>query len=170
MKIRKKKKINKKLLIGLIVFLILALVFAVSIASRLNTGQSTKDTVNDTKAQPNATLEEKQQDSKDTDNLQQPTESNNISVVLSAATQDTSGGPIIIRSILEPATGGTCAFTAKKSGTTKFYSSNAIFSGTYYSCNYDIPYSDVSNGVWSVTVSVKDGSGSGSSTQEVNVK
>lgn len=170
MKITNRNKTTKTRLIAVVIVLTSLLVAGVGIVLLLNIEKS-KDTVIDKQAQPNQTIEEKQKDTQSGENPQAQTiTGSKIVIVLSAASQDVSNGPIVIRSILEGANGGSCKYTLAKSGITKTYSSNVAFSGTYYSCNYDIPFSDLSSGLWTVTLSATQGSSSGSVSQEVTVK
>jgi hypothetical protein len=93
-----------------------------------------------------------------------------ITVTLSAAGQDAAGGPVIIRTILENATGGSCAITLSSNSTTKSYSSKITWQGTYYSCNYDIPYKDVSDGDWQLKIIATQDTKQGTATAVVKVK
>lgn len=93
-----------------------------------------------------------------------------IGAVLTAAGQDYSGGPVVIRVLVTGATTGVCNISLRKDGVTKAYSRDVINSGTYYSCAaLDIPASDLPQGNWTLTVRVDSGDRSGSTSQEVTV-
>lgn len=92
-----------------------------------------------------------------------------IAVVYSTASQDDIGGPIIIRTIVS-ATSGNCAATLSSSNFSKDYSSTVKDLGSYYSCNFDIPVDAVPAGSYTLVVSAKNDSSSGSATQTIEVR
>lgn len=92
-----------------------------------------------------------------------------VTVNLSAYSQDNKGGPLIIRTITS-AKNGTCTLVLSKSETTKSYSSQVINMGRYFGCDgFDIPASDLSNGKWQINLTVDSGDGKGSTRQEVEI-
>lgn len=105
------------------------------------------------------------------DNANNPAKpSGKIDISLSAANQDTTGGPLIIRSIVS-ATSGTCTLSITNGATVRTYTSEVINQGTYYSCKgFDISMSDLSNGKWQLKLSVSNSTASGEITQEVEIK
>jgi len=98
------------------------------------------------------------------------TTTTNIAITYSFAGQDTPGGAVLIRTILDNANSEQCTYKLTKGSIEKDYSNQAIFSGTYYSCNYNVPYSDLSNGTWNLTVSAKQDSIFGTASTDVEVK
>lgn len=100
------------------------------------------------------------------------TQSNNpITVVLSAAGQDIKGGPVVVRSILSNLSGGVCTLTLTKDNSTKTYTANVEWLGTYYSCQgFDVPYTDLSVGEWQLTLSVRQDNNSGEASRAATVE
>lgn len=95
--------------------------------------------------------------------------SSNISISLSAANQDTVGGPLVIRSIIG-STSGTCKLSLTNGALTKTYTSEVINQGTYYSCKgFDIPVSDLDNGQWQLNLKIVNGQSSGEVNQKVEI-
>jgi hypothetical protein len=103
-------------------------------------------------------------------NSNKPANSSNITVSFSAATQDTPGGPVIIKALINGATVGSCKLVLSKEGTEKTYNSAVTNLGTYYGCDgFSVPVSDLSAGSWKATLSVANGGSSGSAEQQVEV-
>ncbi len=116
------------------------------------------------------TPDQKKQDASTGASTPAQSSSKPISVTLSAATQDTPGGPIVVRTILGGTTGGTCTITVTKDSFVKTYSSDITWTGTYYSCNKDIPFADISTGTWQLKVVANQNNNQGSATETVVVK
>lgn len=113
----------------------------------------------------------KQQDSSGTAEATNQTPGGTIGIILSAAGQDYKGGPIVVRTILENANGGTCTVTLQKQTTTKTYSADITWQGNYYSCaGFDIPYADLTPGTWRLTVSATQDNNVGQTSQEITVE
>lgn len=113
----------------------------------------------------------KQQDSAGTAETTNQTPSGTIGVILSAAGQDYKGGPVVIRTILENANGGTCTVTLKKQSIVKTYSAEINWQGNYYSCaGFDVPYADLSPGAWELTISAAQGDNAGEASQDITVE
>lgn len=94
-----------------------------------------------------------------------------INVVLTAATQDTPGGPVVVRVLLTDVSSGSCLIKISKLDESKEYSRNVVNAGTYYNCEgLDIPLSDISAGQWDLSVKVTSGDRTGVATQIVEVK
>lgn len=93
-----------------------------------------------------------------------------LSITLSAASQDDAGGPVIVRTIIGGATGGSCALELTKGSIIKTYSATITSQGTYYACNTDIPYADLTNGVWRLKLTATQGSASGTATEQITVR
>ncbi len=97
--------------------------------------------------------------------------SKSIGITLSAAGQDTKGGPVIVRTILSETSTGTCKLTLTKDSVVKTYQSEVINKGTYYSCNgFDIPFSDLSVGEWNLKLDVINNGSSGTTQQIIKVE
>jgi len=110
------------------------------------------------------------QKSQDTTSTKTNNSTQSIYITLSAAGQDAAGGPILVRTILEGATGGSCSIVIAKSGNSKTYSAPITWQGTYYSCNYNIPYADLSVGNWQLSITAKQDTKQGTATAAVAVK
>lgn len=164
---RRKQKINKK---RLSILALIVLAFAsVGFILLYNQLFQLNGTKNETTPTPTLT-KDKVIDGKPANQDANPTPSaGSITIAVSTIGQDTAGGPLLIRTILDGADGGTCSIQASKAGVTKSYSTNVEFLGTYYSCNYNIPFSDLSMGQWTVTVQAQQAAKSGevSSTAEI---
>ena len=93
-----------------------------------------------------------------------------VQVVLTAATQDEPGGPVVVRVLLTDVTTGTCTISLTKGVTKKEYVKNIVNAGTYYNCEaLDIPISDLSAGDWNLEVKVTSGDRTGVVNQVVKV-
>ena len=104
------------------------------------------------------------------DNSNKTVNTANITVSFSAATQDTPGGPVIVKALINGATVGSCKLVMSKDGIEKTYNASVTNLGTYYGCDgFSVPVSDLSNGSWKVTLIVNNGSSSGSAEQQVEV-
>jgi hypothetical protein len=164
----KSKKRNKKLL--LVLAIILAAIVSIIL---LNYKPNTKST--DESNTPTITTEQKTQDTTTVTKNDTSTDStNNSSSILNITTtalgQDQKQGPILIRTIVDNVTGGSCTYTLSKGATIKNYSSEVSFSGTYYSCNYTVPYSDLSAGTWNIKISVSQNNKSGTVSKDIIVE
>lgn len=95
---------------------------------------------------------------------------NNISVSLSAASQDEKGGPIVVRAIINGGNGGQCKVTLTGNGLSKELTAAVQNVGTYNSCEgFDIPITEISSGSYTLDLTVTSGSSKGSITQTVEV-
>lgn len=170
MKINKKSNKSKRRLI-LFTIIVMAIIgiaaFYVAKSSPAKPAdESNTSTVTDTqKAQDTHTLIK--DDSSTTTAI---TDKSNLAITITALGQDEKQGPVLIRTIVDNITGGTCTYTLKKSSTTKTYSSDVTFSGTYYSCNYTVPFADLSAGSWTANITVKQNSSSGSIDKTITVQ
>ncbi len=84
--------------------------------------------------------------------------------------QDKSGGPIVIRTIANGADGGQCEYKLTNGSNTKSFSSDVTFSGTYYSCNFTIPYDSTLKGNWSLNTTITQNGKTGSASTSVNIR
>lgn len=100
-----------------------------------------------------------------------PTTPSAITITLSAAGQDNKGGPIIVRSIINGATSGSCTLSLVKGSATKTYQSSVVSLGTYYGCEgFSVPITDLSAGTWKLTLKANGPGGiEGSAMQDVMV-
>jgi len=91
----------------------------------------------------------------------------NVTISLSAAGQDTAGGPLIVKALINGISSGTCNLKLIKDSVVKTYTASVADFGSYYGCDgFSIPYSDLSNGKWQLTLT----SGSGTISQSVEIK
>lgn len=112
----------------------------------------------------------KQQAADQANSPEQSTNNSTISVSLSAAGQDEKGGPIIVRTIVNGDSSGTCSVVIKNSNISKEYSAVVVNSGTYNSCNgFDIPVNEIPAGSYSLILTVVSGNNKGTVTQQVEV-
>jgi len=92
-----------------------------------------------------------------------------IDISLSAANQDVSGGPLIVRSLVNVPT-GECKLVLTKDGVKKEYSATIENTGTYNRCKgFDVPVSDLSTGKWQLKLTASSGQAYGEVSQEVEV-
>lgn len=92
-----------------------------------------------------------------------------IDVSLSAAGQDSKGGPVVIRAILGT-TGGQCKLTLAGANKTQDLTANVINLGTYYGCEgFDVPITDFPAGIYKATLTVTNGTATGSASQQLEV-
>lgn len=109
-------------------------------------------------------------DSSTTDGMSSVTSDANISIIFSAAGQDTAGGPIIIRTILENAPEGTCNLKLTQGAMTKSYEAGIIWLGNYYSCDgFNIDVDNLAANEWSAALTVITSTGSKTATKTIKV-
>lgn len=170
MKIKNKSKKIKPRLIVVIIAAITILGTAVYYSSKSSPAKpkdesNTSTFTDNQKAQDNHTLIEDDSSTNST-----PADKNNLTITITTLGQDDKQGPVLIRTIVGSISGGTCTYTLKKSSLTKTYTSDVAFSGTYYSCNYTVPFADLSAGSWTVNIFVKESSSSGSINRTITVQ
>lgn len=164
----KSKKI-KKLLSFLPILLIGILVFIAYITIRNSQISNTVDTSSSTPTTSSSSDTIVDNKPKNQDSTPTPVD-NSIGITVSAAAQDNAGGPVLIRTILENASSGECSYSLTRGDTTKSYSSTVVFSGTYYSCNYDIPFNDLTMGTWNLNIDINMGNKSGHFNGSITIK
>jgi hypothetical protein len=129
--------------------------------------------VNSVSYSPTSTTEQQEGDAikqELIDNSNKPAKPGNITVSFSAATQDTPGGPVIVKALINGTATGSCKLIMSKDGVEKSYNASVINLGTYYGCDgFSVPVSDLSNGSWKAALIVTNGSSSGSAEQQVEV-
>ena len=92
-----------------------------------------------------------------------------IEVSLSAAGQDVKGGPVVVRAILGT-NGGQCKLTLAGANKKQDFTANVINLGTYYGCEgFDVPITDFPAGTYKATLTVTNGTATGSASQQVEV-
>lgn len=162
MKYSKKNKKNKKILIILsISILVLNLIILVS--QRL---ESNGDSI---KKETPSVIVDKEKDDLNIQNLPDTINNQNIVITVSTVGQDADAGDLIFRTILSSNSDGICSFKLSRNGVEKNFSSSIEFSGTYYSCNYNVPYQNLSSGNWDYQITVTSGKSSGLIRGEVNL-
>lgn len=165
MKYTKAKK-NKKFI------KLISVVVIIIIASVLLFGISQNNSNNNAKTETPATIIDKTADTSNNQNETAPastTDTQNITITVSTVGQDTSGEPLLIRTILSSDTEGNCSFKISRNGVEKNYNSNIEFSGKYYSCNYTVPYKDLSSGSWDYQITVSSGKNAGVTYGKVQI-
>ena len=99
-------------------------------------------------------------------NLSEP-----ISITLSAARQDSPGGPLVVLVLVHNSVSGECITTVSNSIIEKVYRKNIESAGNYFNCQpLSIPMSELSAGTWQVNVVVTEGDRKGEAEQSVEVK
>lgn len=99
-----------------------------------------------------------------------PNTTKSIAISLSAAGQDDVGGPIIVRSIVDAAS-GNCVATITANDYSKTFTSTVESLGTYYGCGaINIPVSEMAVGTYKLTIEVTNDSAQGLITQNVEVR
>ncbi len=76
-----------------------------------------------------------------------------IQIVFIASSQDTNGGPLIIRTQLYGVTSGTCNLTLTNGGSVQ-KSSSVELQNTTYTCRFDVPKNELPDGNWDVKLEV----------------
>lgn len=164
MKIVKKNKLQEKRLsifITAIVLLILS-IFLYFNYKNYTLPWKEKNTINtienENKSKDSQTPETPKSDSKKiNDTTVNDTDKNSTrSIVLSAAGQDTKGGPLIVKAILTGYdTTGYCKLTVAKDLIAQSYEADINWTGTYYSCSgFSINLSELSTGRWNLSLTV----------------
>ncbi|MBL8030708.1 MAG: hypothetical protein JNK33_00060 [Candidatus Doudnabacteria bacterium] len=95
--------------------------------------------------------------------------SNTAQVSLSAAAQDETGGPIVVRAIVSIQS-GNCTINLSGSNYNKDFTSSIKNLETYYSCSLDIPISDIPAGNYTIMLTAKNDTATGSDSQKVEVR
>jgi hypothetical protein len=117
--------------------------------------------VNSVSYSPTSTTEQQEGDALKQElinNSNKPAKPGNITISFSAATQDTPGGPVIVKALINGATTGSCKLVMSKNGIEKTYNASVTNLGTYYGCDgFSVPVSDLSNGNWKATLTVTNG-------------
>lgn len=99
-----------------------------------------------------------------------PNTNKSIAISLSAAGQDETGGPIIVRSIVDVAS-GNCVATITGTSYSKSFTASVENLGTYYGCGaINIPVGDMAIGVYKLTFEVSSDGAQGLITQNVEVR
>jgi len=93
----------------------------------------------------------------------------NLNIAITALGQDQKNGPLIIRTIIDNITGGSCSYTLLNDFTKRSYTSDVLFSGTYYSCNYNVPFSELSSGKWIIRITATQDANTSSLEREVTI-
>lgn len=108
---------------------------------------------------------------KTNDKVTPPSVTEPIDIVFTAATQDDPGGPLVIRILLTNVSKGQCDLSLEKNGITKSYTTEIVYAGNYYNCDaLDVPITDLSVGLWHLTVRVTSDQRSGTASQDVEIR
>ena len=148
-------------------------VYSKPVTDKVNPTESTA-TVNNVDYSPASSAETDTGQTIKDDTAKQGTEpstpAKELAITLSAASQDEAGGPVIVRTIISGATGGNCTITMTKGTTVKTFTATIASLGTYYGCNTDIPYSDLTDGTWQLKLVANQNNASGTATEQVVVR
>ncbi len=82
-----------------------------------------------------------------------PDKDTDINIVLIASSQDSAGGPLVIRSQVYGITGGTCNLSLTNGDTIR-KSASVELQNTTYSCRFDVLRNELSNGNWNIKLEV----------------
>jgi hypothetical protein len=168
MKIKNKKSYKRNIYIVVVFFTLMASIIGIFIFSKKSsdvtlTNSNTPGVTVDKNADNNLNV---------TKNETSVTTTNTsiLNITTTALGQDQKQGPILIRTIVDNVTGGSCSYKSSKGSIIKNYSSEVSFSGTYYSCNYTVPYADLSAGTWTIKINVAQDNKSGTASKDVIVE
>jgi hypothetical protein len=168
MKIKNKKSYKRNIYIGVVFFTLLTSIIGIFIFSKKSSDVTLPN------SNPPAVTVDKNADNNVnvTKNETSVTTTNTsiLNITTTALGQDQKQGPILIRTIVDNITGGSCTYKLSKGSSIKNYSSEVSFSGTYYSCNYTIPYADLSPGTWTIKINVAQDNKSGTASKDVIVE
>jgi len=168
MKIKNKKNYKRNIYIAVVFLTLLASIIGIFIFSKkssdmaLPNSNTTAVTV-DKNADNNVNITKNETSVKTTN-------TSILNITTTALGQDQKQGPILIRTIVDSVTGGSCKYKLSNGSTIKNYDSEVSFSGTYYSCNYTVPYADLSTGTWTIKINVVQDNKSGSASKDVIVE
>lgn len=88
------------------------------------------------------------------------TNDTSIQITFIANAQDTSGGQLEVRTLLSGVTDGDCYLTLTKGSAKIEKTSDVVQQNTYFICEaYIVPYSELSNGDWTIKLKVTSGDG-----------
>jgi hypothetical protein len=133
-------------------------------ASQKQAGTKAKDEfINDSTAE-NDRLTDKAEVSSNTPN--------DARVIITTASQQEADKSLVVGAIVQSSDAtGTCKLSAKKSTTEIQQENSAILQSNYSACpDFTVPYSQLSPGIWTVTVTYTDPSKSGEAKREVEIK
>ena len=89
-----------------------------------------------------------------------PTNDTSIQITFIANAQDTSGGQLEVRTLLNGVTDGTCALTLTKGSSSIEKTSSVARQNTSFVCEaFIVPYSELTNGDWTIKLKVTSGDG-----------
>jgi hypothetical protein len=168
MKIKNKKSYKRNIYIVVVFFTLMASIIGIFIFSK----KSSDVTLPNSKT-PAVTVDKNADNNVNlTKNETSVTTTNTsiLNITTTALGQDQKQGPILIRTIVDNVTGGSCKYKLSKASIIKNYGSEVSFSGTYYSCNYTIPYADLSPGTWTIKINVAQDNKSGAASKDVIVE
>jgi hypothetical protein len=168
MKIKNKKSYKRNIYIVVVFFTLMASIIGIFIFSK-----KSSDVTLPNSNTPGVTVDKNADNNLNvTKNETSVTTTNTsiLNITTTALGQDQKQGPILIRTIVDNVTGGSCSYKLSKGSIIKNYSSEVSFSGTYYSCNYTVPYSDLSAGTWTIKISVAQDNKSGTASRDVVVE
>jgi len=168
MKIKNKKSYKRNIYIVVVFFTLMASIIGIFIFSK-----KSSDVTLPNSNTPGVTVDKNADNNLNvTKNETSVTTTNTsiLNITTTALGQDQKQGPILIRTIVDNVTGGSCSYKLSKGSIIKNYSSEVSFSGTYYSCNYTVPYADLSAGTWTIKINVAQDNKSGTASKDVIVE
>jgi len=168
MKIKNKKSYKRNIYIVVVFFTLMASIIGIFIFSK-----KSSDVTLPNSNTPGVTVDKNADNNLNVTKNETSVTTTNTSIsniTTTALGQDQKQGPILIRTIVDNVTGGSCSYKLSKGSIIKNYSSEVSFSGTYYSCNYTVPYSDLSAGTWTIKISVAQDNKSGTASRDVVVE
>lgn len=168
MKINKKKNNNqKKILTTFIVILLVISAFYFSFSSNSgNNNAKLQLPKNDNNVETQIDSAQKPVINSTSQDVKQ---GGDIFLSISYLSQNKSQGPLIIKSVVETIEGGICKYIITNTNLVRSYSSEALFSGKYYSCNYVVNYEELSKGDWKVRIEFNTEDKNGFVTQDVKI-
>lgn len=89
-----------------------------------------------------------------------PTNDTDIQITFIANAQDSYGGPLEIRTILEGVADGVCNLTLSYGSNSIKESSTILQQNNYFTCGaFSIPYNKLENGDWAIKLKITSGDG-----------
>jgi cytoskeletal protein RodZ len=159
---KKNKRYIHRTIVGVV--LILAMV-CISIFVIFDNKRQTTTTLPDYSSS-NATPKEESRKSED---QYTQTDTSDIEMTISNASQDSTGGPMVIRTIVSSLEPGACTYTLTNDSIAKSFKNTLVNLGTYSGCIIDIQPNEITNGDYSLVIEVLSGSHQGSKTTSLSV-
>jgi len=168
MKINKKKNIRNKKIVAASLIILFSIITAIICKNSTNIVVDISNSKMPEMNKANDIPEVLSQENTSSANPQNI--SPNIEISVTAASQDYNQGSLIIRTMIKGIDGGICVYSISNKKEVLKYESEVFFTGRYYSCNYDIKFSDLYLGKWQLTIDAIQGDKKGTITRDVTIE